>query len=115
MIGAVSLFAPTRGGAAKLEVKFQAKLHDARVVGGSNLAKRRGSQARAYGVPVGVIEEVDSFGAELQVHSFAVDPRVLEQSEVPTLEPWPGHNAAARIADARLAIGHLLEHGGHEE
>ena len=64
------------------------------------------------GDQVGVVEEVEDLGAELQAGAFG-DVRGLEEREVPVGEVGAGEGVAAEVADG--AVGGREEGGGVEE
>src|SRR5579863_54951 len=84
----------------QLEEKLQGKLHQAARLRGLNLADGAGRTVQIIhrNAKVGVIENVEEFGAELQVPRFR-QFEILQRGKIPLLHAGTGHDIAACIAE----------------
>src|SRR4051794_34794630 len=88
--------------ARNLERQLQSELNDARLVGAEYRAKGPTVSRKAVGhvgvdvLEIGVIEDVEGLGAELQADSFA-DLEILEHRKIKAFDARAPDGSAARI------------------
>ncbi len=98
---------------AQLEVQLEAELQGARIARAGDRAVGSGAQGSSDTEEVRVIEDVESFGSELEIGSlFHLD--VLLQCHVPFLVAGAAHDAAALVSGPGQGSGHVDEGGSVE-
>ena len=81
-----------------LPQKLQRELRDTRITGAANLSNKRAVDAHFRRIELGMIEEVEEFGAELQGHAFG-ELRVFQERHVPVIQSRYFDNISSRVAE----------------
>ena len=87
-----------------LKEQLERELHDPRRIRRSVTTAKRGAiDVSIRQKKLGVVESVEEFGAELQIHSF-LDQRVFQQRDVPVVQTGSGEESAPRSSQCPQSL-----------